>query len=75
MPLASVLTPNLPEAPRSEFTGGLGADLGGRIHADLAYQYINQSDRRGRSVPFGQPDNGLYTFHASLFGVSFTYAF
>ncbi len=69
------VTPNLPEGPRSEFTGGLGADLGGRIHGDLAYQYIIQADRRGRSVPFGQPDNGLFAFHASLFGVSFTYAF
>ncbi len=73
-PTGSV-TPNLPEGNRSEFTVGLGAKLGSGLHGDLAYQYINQQDRRGRTVPFGQPDNGLFTFKAHLFGAMLTYTF
>ncbi|MEO8138749.1 MAG: outer membrane protein transport protein [Gemmatimonadota bacterium] len=69
------VTPNLPEGSRSEFTVGLGAKLGSSLHGDLAYQYINQQDRRGRTVPFGQPDNGLFTFKAHLFGAMLTYTF
>src|SRR5207249_1845091 len=48
---------------------------------DLAYQYIRQNDRRGRTrEPLSGPattgmNNGLYTFHAHLFGVSLGYAF
>jgi long-chain fatty acid transport protein len=73
-PTGSV-TPNLPEGSRAEFTIGIGANLGSGLHGDLAYQYINQQDRRGRTVPFGQPDNGLYTFKANLFGAMLTYTF
>lgn len=69
------VTPNLPEGKRAEFTAGLGAKLGGSLRGDLAYQYINQQDRRGRTVPFGQPDNGLYQFKAHLFGAMLTYTF
>jgi long-chain fatty acid transport protein len=69
------VTPNLPEGSRSEFTVGIGAKLGSSLHGDLAYQYINQQDRRGRTVLFGQPDNGLYTFKAHLFGAMLTYTF
>ncbi|MGH7702994.1 MAG: OmpP1/FadL family transporter [Gemmatimonadales bacterium] len=72
---AGSVTPNLPEGKRSEFTGGVGTRLGQRLHVDVAYQYINQGDRRGRTVPFGLPDNGLFSFRAHLFGASFTYAF
>jgi len=73
-PTGSV-TPNLPEGARAEFTAGLGARLTGDLHLDLAYQYINQQARRGRTVPFGQPDNGLYSFKASLVGATLAYTF
>ena len=77
-PTGSV-TPNLPEGNRAELTGGLGTRLSGRMHVDLAYQYIYQVDRRGRTVPPGIPagstDNGLFAFKASLFGATLHYAF
>ncbi|HVX89099.1 MAG TPA: outer membrane protein transport protein [Gemmatimonadales bacterium] len=75
------VTPNLPEGPRSEFTAGLGAQLTPTVHLDLAYQYIDQADRRGRTTDGGlaQPtaavNNGLYTFNAHLVGATLTYKF
>jgi long-chain fatty acid transport protein len=69
------VTPNLPEGDRTEFTLGFGTRLGSKLGLDLAFQYINQGDRRGRSVPFGQPDNGLFKFKAPLFGATLTYDF
>ncbi|MEO8199494.1 MAG: outer membrane protein transport protein [Gemmatimonadota bacterium] len=75
------VTPNLPEGYRSEFTLGLGTHLAGALRVDLAYQYINQSDRRGRTtdgglaVPTTAVNNGLYTFNAHLFGATFALAF
>lgn len=69
------VTPNLPEGKRSEFTIGFGTRLGGKLHVDAAYQYINQQNRRGRTVEFGQPDNGLFEFKAHLFGATLTYTF
>jgi hypothetical protein len=44
---------------------------------DLAYQYIDQADRRGRTVPTEsvEANNGLYNFRAHLFGATFAYAF
>lgn len=73
-PTGSV-TPNLPEGKRAEFTVGFGTGLGSSLHLDAAYQYINQQQRLGRTVPFGQPDNGLYDFKAHLFGATLTYTF
>jgi len=72
---AGSVTPNLPEGNRSEFTLGFGTRLTGALRADLAYQYINQQDRRGRTTDFGTPDNGLYQFKAHLFGAHLTYTF
>ncbi|MEP7327133.1 MAG: outer membrane protein transport protein [Gemmatimonadota bacterium] len=75
------VTPNLPEGPRSEFTLGLGTRLTNSLRVDLAYQYIDQADRRGRTTDGGQAvpttavNNGLYTFHAHLFGATFALAF
>jgi long-chain fatty acid transport protein len=69
------VTPNLPEGNRSEFTAGFGTRLTGNLRADLAYQYINQQDRRGRMAEFGNPDDGLYKFKAHLFGAHLTYTF
>jgi long-chain fatty acid transport protein len=69
------VTPNLPEGPRAEFTGGLGTRLGQRLQLALAYQYIKQQKRRGRIVSDPTVTNGLYTFNAHLFGATFTYTF
>ena len=41
------VTPNLPEAPRTEITAGVGSHLTDRWSFDFAYQYIDQADRQG----------------------------
>jgi long-chain fatty acid transport protein len=75
------VTPNLPEGPRSELTLGFGTRLTNSLRVDLAYQYIDQADRRGRTTDGGQAaptvavNNGLYTFHAHLFGATFALSF
>ena len=75
------VTPLLPEGDRNEFTAGTTVKLSRGLTADLAYQYIRQNDRRGRTrEPILGPattgmNNGLYTFHAHLFGMSLSYAF
>ena len=75
------VTPNLPEGGRNSFTVGLGTRLGRSLSVDLAYQYIDQADRRGRTVelnpslPGASNNNGLYQFKAHLFGATFAYAF
>jgi long-chain fatty acid transport protein len=68
------VTPLLPEAPRNEFTVGAGIELSPRFHADLAYQYIRQNDRRG-TVNLAQGNTGLYKFSANLFGLGLAYTF
>jgi long-chain fatty acid transport protein len=69
------VTPLLPEAPRNEFTAGLGYALANGLHAQLAYQYIAQQDRRGRVFPAPVSNTGLYKFSAHLFGVGLAYTF
>lgn len=69
------VTATLPEGGRTEFTVGYGTRLGGSGHIDLAYQYIDQADRRGRSREAGTPNDGIYTFKAHLFGATFTWNF
>jgi long-chain fatty acid transport protein len=75
------VTPLLPEAPRTEFTAGYGMHVSDRFGFDVAYQYIDQADRQGRSgnggmaVPTAAVNNGLYTFQANLVGVSLSYSF
>jgi len=76
------VTPLLPEGDRNEITAGAALKLSKGLSADVAYQYIRQNDRRGRTREplFNQPpttglNNGLYTFHAHLFGVSLGYKF
>jgi long-subunit fatty acid transport protein len=44
-----------------------------QVTGDLAYQYIHQNDRRGRTRAL--PNNGLYTFSAHLVGVSLAFTF
>lgn len=69
------VVPNLPEGPRAEFTGGFGTKLGEKLRVDLAYQYIKQQERRGRTVADPAVTNGVFTFNAHLFGATFTYSF
>ena len=81
------VTPNLPEAPRTEFSAGFGSHLSERFGFDLAYQYIDQADRQGRSgdgctgavtpcpAPTAALNDGLYTFQANLVGITLTYSF
>src|SRR5690349_7291845 len=79
---AQTVTPLLPEGSRNEVTGGVTVKLSKVLSANVAYQYVRQNDRRGRTreALFNQPpttglNDGLYTFHAHLFGVSLGYAF
>jgi long-chain fatty acid transport protein len=75
------VTPNLPEADRKLYTMGFGAYLGKGFTLDFAYNYLQQDDRRGRSTNCGQEEpttacnDGLYQFHANLFGTSLTWRF
>jgi len=75
------VTPLLPEGQRNEFTVGTTVKLAAALSADLAYQYIRQNDRRGRTreplvgAATTGLNNGLYDFQAHLFGVSLSYAF
>ncbi len=71
---AQFVTPLLPEAPRNEFTVGAGIALTPRWHADLAYQYIKQNDRRG-TVNLAQGNTGVYQFSAHLFGAGLAITF
>lgn len=78
---AETVTPLLPEGQRNEFTVGTTVKLAAALSADLAYQYIRQADRRGRTreplvgAPTTGLNNGLYDFQAHLFGVSLSYGF
>jgi len=71
---AQFVTPLLPEGPRNEFTAGAGITLNPHWHADLAYQFIKQSDRRG-TVNLAAGNTGLYQFSAHLFaaGIALTF--
>ena len=71
---AQFVTPLLPEAARNEFTLGAGIALTPHWHADLAYQYIKQDDRRG-TVNLAAGNTGLYQFAAHLFaaGIALTF--
>lgn len=74
---AQTVTPLLPEGARTEFTAGVGFNIGSRAHLDAAFQHIKQQDRRGRTIdpptrgPAGVIVNtGLYSGTANLFGAS-----
>lgn len=69
------VTPLLPEAPRNEFTVGLGYAFTPKLHGDFAYQYIAQQDRRGRVFPPPVSNTGVYEFSAHLFGAGLAYTF
>lgn len=70
------MTPVLPEADRNAYTVGIGRQFGERFGADVAYMYLDQSDRPGRSVAGGvAQNNGTFAFDAHLVGLTFTYRF
>jgi long-chain fatty acid transport protein len=75
------VTPNLPEAKRKEVTLGGAVPLGGHLRLEVAYQYIDQSDRAGRTtdggmaVPTVAVNNGNFHYYANLFGASFVIHF
>jgi long-chain fatty acid transport protein len=75
------VTPNLPEAQRVQIAAGLGRRLSDRFWLDLYYLHLFQDDRRGRTtdaglaVPTTAVNDGLYSFHANLYGVSFVSRF
>ena len=71
------VTPLLPEGNRTEETVGAGIQLTPRLRLDLAYQALQQQDRRGRVVdpptgvtPTPAMNTGLFKFKANLFGAS-----
>lgn len=76
---AETVTPILPEGQRIEGTVGAGVDLTPMLRLNLAYQYIQQADRRGRMVDAPTPttalNHGLFKFTANLFGASLALAF
>lgn len=69
------VTPLLPENDRNAVTVGLGYQLTPGLHADLAYQYIKQNDRRGRVFSQTVGNTGLYSLHAHLLGLGVAYTF
>ena len=75
------VTPLLPEGSRNELTAGAGIVVTPKFTLDLAYQFIKQNDRRGRTrdvsgtPPTTALNNGVYTLVGHLFGVSLAYSF
>ena len=68
------VTPDLPEGERAEFTLGAGLKALGPFRLDVAYQYINQMDRYGRTQLAG-PNTGVYVFGAHLIGAGVVWKF
>lgn len=70
------VTPLLPEGRRVEFTLGLGRWISDHVGVDLAYQYLHQPNRRGRTGngglerPTTAVNNGEYAFRANLLGLN-----
>jgi long-chain fatty acid transport protein len=71
------VTALLPEGVRNEFTLGLGYQFSPMFRGDLAYQYLKQNDRRGRTrdalpgqAPTTDLNSGIYSFYAHLLGVT-----
>jgi long-chain fatty acid transport protein len=67
------VTPNLPEGSRREFSVGFGSRLSKRARFDIAYLYLGQPERAGRTGAL--PNNGVFDFGANLFGASLTIGF
>ncbi|HUK34845.1 MAG TPA: outer membrane protein transport protein [Vicinamibacterales bacterium] len=75
------VTPILPEAARQEVAAGVAIPLVSKLRLDLAYMFVNQSDRAGRStdgglaVPTSAVNNGTYHYYANLFSAGVTVHF
>ncbi len=79
------VSPLLPEAERNYYTLGLGYALAEGLRADVGYQLVDQSDRRGRvrSRPENLADEqalralnvGVFTADAHVFNVTLSYRF
>jgi len=75
------VTPILPEASRTELAAGIALPLRSNVRLDLAYLFVNQRDRAGRStdgglaVPTTAVNNGTYHYYANLFSVGITVHF
>lgn len=75
------VTPVLPEAARREFAAGVALPIGSTMRIDLAYMFVDQSDRAGRTtdgglaVPTAALNNGTFHYFANLFSVGFSIHF
>lgn len=68
------ITPDLPEGGRWLVSGGLGLRVSQAMRMDLAYMYLKQEQRDGRTQLVGA-DTGVYTFHANLFAATLVWRF
>jgi long-chain fatty acid transport protein len=68
------VTPNLPEGKRREFMAGFGTQLAKSFRLDLAYMYLGQPERAGRTYA-STVNNGVYNFKANILGASMTVRF
>lgn len=73
------VSPLLPEARRTYYSGGLSVNLTRNFTGDVFIQHVVQADRRGRVRPL-DPDAaldpqivGVYTADATLFGATLRY--
>jgi len=75
------VTPILPDAPRRGYSAGATVPAFGGGTINVAYQFISQQDRRGRStdgglaLPTPAVNNGVYHLRANVVGVSLTFRF
>lgn len=75
------VTPLLPEAAREDLAGGVSLPLGGKARLDLAYMWIRQHDRAGRTtdggmaVPTVAVNSGTYQYRAHLFSAGLVMRF
>jgi long-chain fatty acid transport protein len=75
------VTPLIPDAPRREYTAGVTVPLFRRARMDVAYLFVDQQDRRGRTTdgglvaPTAAVNNGAYRYHANLLGASVVLGF
>jgi len=73
------VTSLLPESERNQFTLGFGWDVTDVVEVNVAYQRLQQNDRRGRvrgALPGEELstdlNQGLFSFNANLIGATFT---
>lgn len=78
------VSPLLPEAERNYYSAGLGYKIGHGLGVDVAYQFVDQADRRGRvrgrttgltDAQLEARNVGVYDSDAHLWNVTFSYRF